>query len=37
MEKCDMNTDIRKLITIIIRGMKYTIALLEKWKRGEPV
>lgn len=32
-----MSDDTKILITIIIRGMKFTIDLLEKWKKGLPV
>lgn len=32
-----MNPDTKELVTILIRGMKFTIALLEKWIRGEKI
>ena len=32
-----MSDDMKKLIQVIIRGMKYTIMLLEKFSKGEPV
>ncbi len=30
-----MNKDTKILVTIIIRGLKFTAGLLEKWKKGE--
>jgi hypothetical protein len=32
-----MSDDMKKLIQVIIRGMKFTIGLLEKLSKGEPV
>ena len=32
-----MNPDTKALVTIIIRGMKFTISLLEKWRKGEVI
>lgn len=26
----------KQLATILLRGMKFTISLIEKWLRGEP-
>jgi hypothetical protein len=32
-----MSDEMKQLITAIIRGLKFTVSLLEKVMRGEPV
>jgi len=32
-----MSDEIKQFVKIIIRGMKFTISLLEKWLRGEKI
>ena len=32
-----MSEDAKQLITVLIRGFKFTVSLLEKLLRGEPV
>lgn len=32
-----MTEETKQLVTILIRGLKFTASLLEKWKRGEQV
>jgi hypothetical protein len=32
-----MSEETKQVVKIIIRGMKFTISLLEKWLRGEKI
>lgn len=31
-----MSPETKEFIKIVVRGVKYTIAMIEKWLRGEP-